>query len=510
MPSIQPKSTIFFPNPVQRSFIESQALADLFSSRVGEGKSTALAWSILHHTRHNPGANWAVVRDTWENIQKTTLKTFFEWFPPGIYGTWHGTRREFTWAEGVAKGTVSFVGMEDPSDASKLLSWELGGIAMDEPAPAMGSAGIDEFVFDIAMTRLRQPGMKWRPMKLATNNPDESHWTYKKFVSPGIDGFRVHQPSNPENAHNLPDGYYETIRKTLAARPDLIRRFVDGEYGYQAEGKAVTPQWNDKIHLANGLVAIPRRQLILLWDFGLNPTCIITQVTPLGTWNILESFVGDEIGAQELIESEVLPTIAARYHGHTFRHIGDPAGDTREQSSSLNRASLVVRKLIPGQWRAGPQKWPPRRDAIQSVLSRNIGGRGLMQVDRHRAQHVWFALRGGWHYHVARTGVVSSEAKKNEHSHPGDAMSYGAAVLFPMKLTVGGPSVPIRAPAEASYFPSGMAGAPADDPNPGRIGPATRPPLKTDEHGFIIPDHGAGIAPENPRASGPFNTLLGD
>lgn len=506
MPQIQPKLTNFFPNPVQRSFIESQAPADLFSSRVGEGKSTGIAWSIFHHTRHNPGANWAVVRDTWENIQKTTLKSFFEWFPPGVYGEWVAGRKEFTWAEGIAKGTVSFVGMEDPADASKLLSWELGGIAMDEPAPAMGSAGIDEFVFDIAMTRLRQPGMKWRPMKLATNNPDESHWTYKKFVSPGIEGFRVHQPAVPENVHNLPENYYEGIRKTLAHRPDLVRRFVDGEFGYQSEGKAVTPQWSDKIHLTHGLVAIPRRELILLWDFGLNPTCIITQVTPLGTWNILESYVGDGIGAQELIESEILPQMASHYRGHPVRHIGDPAGDNREQSSSMNKASLVVKKMIPGTWRPGPQKWPPRRDAIGAVLARNIGGRGLVQVDRHHAKEVWFALRGGWHYNVARTGVVSSEPKKNIHSHPGDAMSYGAAVLFPMKLAVRGPTEGIKPPPEAGYFGNAQGAAETS-----RIGPAARPPLKTDAHGLIIPDHGRALdVPQNPLASGPFNTLLGE
>lgn len=502
MPAIKPKETTFFPNPIQRNFIESRALADLFSSRAGEGKSTGLVWSIFHHTRHNPGANWAVIRDTWENLQKSTLKSFFEWFPPGIYGTWHGTKREFTWAEGIAKGTVSFVGIEDPSDASKLLSWELGGIAIDEPAPAIGNAGVDELVFDLAMTRLRQPGLNWRPMKLATNNPDESHWTYRKFVSPGVEGYRLHQPNIPENAQNLPEGYYETMRKTLAHRPDLVRRFVDGEFGFQSEGRAVTPQWSDKIHLANGLIAIPRRELILLWDFGLNPTCIISQRTPLGHWNILESFVGDGIGAQELIESEVVPTIAERYRGHTFRHIGDPAGDTREQSSSLNRASLVVKKLIPGPWRAGPQKWPPRRDALQKVLSRTLAGRGVVQVDRHRAVEVHQALRGGYHYHVARSGVVSSEPKKNMHSHPGDAMGYGAAVLYPMKLEIGGPVVNVKPQAEGGSF----GWSPAMDAGEQRIGPSAKPPLRTDADGAIIPDHGSSLPGGGPG----FNTLLGE
>ena len=447
-------ATTFNPNPVQRSFIESRAMADLFSSRAGEGKSTGLAWSIFYHTRHNPGANWAVIRDTYENLQKSTLKTFFEWFPPGVYGDYHATKKEFTWREGVAKGSVSFVGIDDPSDASKLLSWELAGIAMDEPAPAVGSAGIDEMVFDLGMTRLRQPNMEWYAMKLATNNPDESHWTYKKFVSPGFEGFRIHQPVVPENVINLPENYYENMRKTLAHRPDLVRRFVDGEFGFQSEGRAVTPQWNDKLHLATGLVAIPRREITLLWDFGLNPTCVVTQRTPLGYWMILDSFVGDGIGVTELIEDAVKPLLAERYRNNPLRHIGDPAGNDREQSSSLNRARLVLQRELGGAWRAGPQKWPPRRDAIQRVLSHTLSGKGIVQVDRERAREVWYALRGGWHYHVARTGLVSALPKKNIHSHPGDAMGYGAAVMFPT-AKISGPGVILPTVEEAQYFGSG-------------------------------------------------------
>jgi hypothetical protein len=157
--SEKPVQIVFHPNPVQKSFIESRATADLFSSRMGEGKSAAICWGALWHTRRNHGANWAILRDTWENLQATTMKEFFKWFPPGIAGEFHHTKREWTWASGLAEGTVVFLGADDPQDASKLMSRELAGFGMDEPAPAVGSAGIDELVFDIAMCRLRQPVM---------------------------------------------------------------------------------------------------------------------------------------------------------------------------------------------------------------------------------------------------------------------------------------------------------------------------------------------------------------
>lgn len=399
---------------------------------MGEGKSAALAWSAYYHTRHNPGARWSLIRDTWENMQATTMKTFFEWFPPGVMGTFNQTKRTFTWASGVAQGEVEFLGMDDPQDSSKLMSRELAGFGMDEPAPAVGSGGISEMIFDIGMSRLRQKGMNWYGAKLAENNPDETHWTYKKFVSPGNDGYVIWQPTNPENVANLPNTYYEDLRKVWAHRPDLLRRFVEGDFGFQQEGASVTPQWSDKLHLATGLIPIPRIPIHILWDFGHNPTAIITQRSPMGQWLILDSLVGDGIGVEELVEGNLRPLLAERYKKYQIKNIGDPAGNEREQTSIARTAVKYIIKSIGGNWQSGPVRTRMRIDPLQSVLSRNIGGRGLLQVDRVRAMQVWQALRGGWHYHIARTGVVSTEPVKNIHSHPGDAMGYGSAVLFPM------------------------------------------------------------------------------
>lgn len=443
----------FIPNPLQKNFIESRAKADLFSSRMGEGKSVALGWSAFYHTRHNPGASWALIRDTWENMQATTLKTFFEWFPPGVLGDWHATKREFTWASGVAKGTVTFLGMDAPEDASKLMSRELAGLGIDEPAPAAGSVGVDEMIFDIGMSRLRQQGMKWYGAKLAENNPDEAHWTYRRFVSPGTEDFRVWQPSRPENEKNLPSSYYAELRKLWAHRPDLIRRFVDGEFGFQSIGKAVTPQWSDKMHLAVGLIPIPRQDLILLWDFGHNPTCIITQKTPMGSWNILYSMVGDGIGAVELIGDAVKPLLRDKFPRYSLRHIGDPQGKQREQTTIMQSAVGYIKRELGGPWRDGPVDIPSRVEPLRAVLSRSIGGQAVVRVDRENAPHVWQALRGGWHYNVSRTGLVSGSPYKDQHSHPGDAMGYGAAILFPIgKISKSGIVMPT--PREASYFGS--------------------------------------------------------
>lgn len=436
----------FAANPTQKLFIESRAEADLFDSRKGEGKSTALVWACFYHTRHNTGANWLFLRDTFENLRRTTMQEFFHWFPDGIWGHYHKGEKRWDWDKRRTgmEGSVFFMGVEGEEDATKIASMPLAGVAIDEPSAAAGSsAGVSEFIFDTALAQLRQPDMNWYAAKLAQNNPDESHWTYRRFWDPGTpgtrgeekppmqdSGFRAWQTKVPENTEHLPQGYYAKMKRQWAHRPDLLRRFVEGKHGYQQIGKAVTPQWNDELHLAEGLEPVKQTPLQILYDGGLNPTAVITQITPLGHWFVLESFVGDGIGMFELITDVLKPALTSRYRGFQYRHIGDPSLKNREQSSAAMSAARVIQRELGGGFIKGPVGLFDRINPLQAVLSRQRNGMGIMVVDKVRAKEVWHALRGGYHFRVSRNGVVG-DIKKNMHSHPGDAMGYGAAKLFP-------------------------------------------------------------------------------
>lgn len=458
--------TVFTANPTQRAFIESRAEADLFASRKGEGKSAGLCWSAFYYTSHNPGANGVVLRDTWENLQRTTLDEWFRWFPDTVYGDWVTSQKCWHWntKRTGLKGKVYFFGAESKDDAQRIASMPLAYGLFDEPAPAANSsAGIDEFVFDTVMGQLRQPGMKWYAAKLATNNPDQTHWTYKRFVKPGTPpnvgkphlpmqelGYRCWQTREAENVGNLPPGYYESMAERWKDRKDLLRRFVEGKFGFQSKGKAVTPEWNDDIHLASGLQPVRGLPLKLMWDGGQHPACVFSQITPLGDWLILDAFYGEGFGTFELIRDVVKPRLIERYPWiksiqRGLEHTGDPTLESPDQSSSAHDAAKTIVRELGGAWFPGPIKIDDRVNPLREVLRKTRDGRGLVVVDRDTAEDVWYALRGGWHYRVSRTGIVGNIEKDHPHSDIGDCMCYGAAKWFPSgKVLERKPSVPTR------------------------------------------------------------------
>lgn len=445
----------FVANPTQKLFIEHRPfpgfkrpddwpsdvnprVVDLFSSRMGEGKSAGLCMAVWFYTLHNPGARCALIRDTWENMRDTTMQEFFTWFPEDIAGHFVKSEKRFTWnteATGL-RGSVYFMGMDDEKDAGKLQSRFFGMFGMDEPSPAAGSGGIHKTIFTTALGRLRQPGMNWYAAKLAQNNPDESHYTYQMFVDPGTEGFTHFQTKMPENTSHLPPGYYEQMAKDLSSRPDLQRRFVKGEFGFQQLGRAVCPLWSDSVHLAEGLEPMPGAETWLSWDGGLTPICTIAQVLPSGVVMVLDAVAEEDGGIYQLIEDQVYPLLETRYSRFRglWKHTGDPTLANRDQSDSRQSPIQLIKKRLGGAWRPGPKEIDPGVNPLNRRLSLlGPAGKGMVIVDRDRARLVWHALRGGWHYSQKSGDVTGASPVKNHpHSDAGDTMRYLFGVLFPL------------------------------------------------------------------------------
>lgn len=385
----------FNANPTQRAFIESRAEADLFSSRKGEGKSAALCWAIFYHVKLNPGAPWAVIRDTWENLQRTTLREFLYWFPEEEgWGSFNKGERVWKWLHpAMGGGEVWFMGMDQREDAGKIASMPLAGFAMDEPCPAaIESGGIDEFIFTTAMGQLRWPNARWYAAKLAQNNSDELHWTYRRFMDPGTPpylteklkpmqtaGFSVFQPNQPENLKNLPPGYYERQRREYEAmgRLDLVARMVEGKITNQQIGRAMTPEWRDEVHLAPfGLVPVKGQELVLCWDWGHCYSDDTDVLTDQG-WKPFPELNGTELMATRNIDTGVI-----EYQRPTKLVRKPYVGEMVSYSDNTVDFCVTPEHLVPVE-----------RDVRGVWISEKVEARWLAA---RRSHHFRVALSGEW------------------------------------------------------------------------------------------------------------------
>lgn len=430
-------------NETQAKFCQSEAAeVALFSPR-GEGKTQAGIAAMIVHAGEQPEKAlpvvWCIVRDTWANIKRTTLRDFYmsPWarylkFPDGGREViFQCACRETPCRKGHAKlWHAHLFGVDSPGDLERLKgTW--GGIWFEEPAPVAVediSGGIGEDAWAIAHTGLRQPGVRPRA-QITANPPQEDHWIWERFMGEGrvatVEGFQI--PIG-ENKH-LPTGYRERMALALRNRPDLARRLVHGLPGFVAQGEAVTPEWSEKKHVSAFQLEVLRAvELKIGWDFGLRPSMVFAQVSPLGQLRIYDVLVGDNIGVEQIIESQAWPLLQGKYRGLGIAHYGGPEGFLREQSNSEQTAVTTLTRLIPGPYTPGPVEWAKRRDVLRWIHNHSLGGVGeAVVMDPVGALPLIRACRGGWHYKKLPNGEVIRELPvKDKHSHPGDA--YAAMV----------------------------------------------------------------------------------
>lgn len=96
-------------------------------------KTTALCRKAWLYAQAFPGAKIAIVRDTWPNLRDTTMATFFSWYPPGVLGEHHKTKKVFTLRTNGRPSQILFRALDDEKDVRNVLSLELAAAALDEP-----------------------------------------------------------------------------------------------------------------------------------------------------------------------------------------------------------------------------------------------------------------------------------------------------------------------------------------------------------------------------------------
>ena len=425
--------------PTLARFAKSNAFVRGIVGGFGSGKSSACTIEILRRgLMQRPGRDgvkrtrFAVIRQTYRQLEDTTKKTVFEWLPPHVFGEYKIARNEYyITAIPNVRIEILFRALDKPDDVNNLMSMELTGAWVNE-AKEVSLEIIDALTGRVGRyPPLKEGGCTWSGIWMDTNPPDEDSWWFKKFEIEKPKGWEVfHQPTGfKPNAENLltweeyeklqkdpncgitpglPPFYYERLAEGKS--PDFIRVYINGEYGLLKQGKPVFEKsYNDEIHYADyeikPLEGIP---LVVGFDFGLNPSAIVTQYTPKGRLLVLEELTSDGVGLEQFVKYYFQPLMKQKYPEFDFLIVGDPAGVQRSQSDETSCFDILRKfgyRVIP----ARSNNLVDRIGAVEFFLNSLVEGKPRFLLSKN-CKLLRKAFMAGYHYKRLR---VSGEVYKD-------------------------------------------------------------------------------------------------
>lgn len=280
-------------------FMDSDAFVRIIIGPVGSGKSSGCIVELLRRAREQaPGVDgirrtrFAVIRNTYRELQDTTRRTFEQWIPEQL-GEWSEQDFTFNMKFNDVESEIMFRALDRPGDVKKLLSLELTGAYINEVRE------IPKAVFDVLQTRIGrfpakfQGGASWFGIWADTNPWHEGHWGHRLFeqgpeitsVFSDPDGNKLEakfekyrQPGGrspyAENLENLPPGYYE--RLCLGKDEEYVKVYVDGQDAAAGLG-SVYGDLLTRVSERGGIVPFdfPKDGIYTNWDLGVSDSTAI-------------------------------------------------------------------------------------------------------------------------------------------------------------------------------------------------------------------------------------------
>lgn len=464
--------------PTVGQFLASSAFIRLIVGPVGSGKSSGCCVEIIRRAIETPASPdgirrsaWAVVRNTYPELRDTTIKTFKQWVPEGVFGHWKASEHtfvlDFETEEGArVQGEVMFRALDRPQDVRKLLSMELTGCYFNEMKE------IPQPIFDVMQGRVGRFPKKedvsryWTGVFGDTNPMDTDHYLYKLFEEEMPIGYeRFKQPSglgpNAENITNLdrcfdvdPElkgearalakleqlerlaaGEHEArcrcyyLRQMNGKTKDWIDVYLRGEYGYVVDGKPVYPEFQDSIHVAREPIKLlpGLKEIIIGNDFGLTPAAVFIQEDPSdGQLQVVDEFVSERLGAINF-GKEQRRILNKKFNGLAVIGWGDPAGIGGSSiDEDISPIDCVVAAGVP--MTAAPTNDPtPRRESVAGLLTTlTTRGRPALIISP-TCKVLRKGMAGGFNFRrVQVSGDARFEDKpnKNRFSHVCEALQY--------------------------------------------------------------------------------------
>ncbi len=441
---------------------------------LGSGKTKAVVFKIIKLiAEQKPDANGvrksriAAIRNTYPDLQTTTIREFKECVSPaiGVFKNGHPPMFHFDFElpDGTrVESTIDFLALDRPDDIRKLrgTQYTFGWLNEVKELP--------KAVLDMLLGRIDRypiPGWSaWVGLIGDTNAWDEDHWLaeleeegiqgnlpgYEFFNQPGavmkvaedypgaiksMNGTYWAVNDAAENLVVLRRGYYQ--RQIAGKKDDWIAVNLANEIGLALDGKPVHPEYQESVHRAKEILrpmlGIP---IYVGMDFGLTPAAVFLQRIPTGRWHALDEIVFEDGDAEKLANAIKIKIAEMRgalainprdTESLQFIFKGDPSGESGSEGRKEDTAFQIMRLSGVPALPASTNAPALRRNALDRPLNRMVnGGPGILFSPK--CKHLRKGLAGGFQYRrvmIAGSDRFQDKPDKNFWSHVVEACEYG-------------------------------------------------------------------------------------
>lgn len=262
---------------------------------------------------------------------------------------------------------------------------------------------------------------------------------------------------NPKNRFTVIDIHYTADKNKKA--PEFksaiksgmpIKKFmVEYERFWDAfSGKPVYEDYSKSRHESREPIE-PHLGLPLLlgWDFGLTPACVVAQLRE-GVLFIIREYVAEHSGIQKFCP-RVMGDLSVRYPGWRdprmdFRHYVDPAGLAESQTDQRTCAGVMsecgLKNIFPGII-----DFEGRRKAVEDFLILHTKEGPGLQLYEPDCPQLSKGFVGGYCYPEKYDQIEPGKPRplKNAFSHPHDALQYLAGGASSLKNSKRHAQIPV-------------------------------------------------------------------
>jgi hypothetical protein len=408
--------------------MRSNAFGRVIAGPVGSGKTTACIVELLRRAMEQAPApdgyrytRVAVIRQTLRQLRDTVLNDARAWLA-GL-GEWKVSENTFHLNFGDVRSEWVFIPLEDAADQARLLSMQLSMAWISEAiecnfdvvAPISGrigrypsaNRGTPSFHGIIADTNMPTEGTPWQKF-MVEPPPNWQVFIQPSGMAPNAENLNyllqteetIKLPINHSSRLAQGRRYYERFIEMYGSEDHpWIKRYVYAEYGEDPSGEAVfRATFNRGFHVVPDTLVVPGYPLVVGIDFGRNPWALICQVDHQGRLLVHEEVPAVNIGLEKQVEEKLRPRLYSnKYIGSKVILVGDPSGVARGTIAEETSFDALKRMGLPA-FPAPTNDIDPRLRAVETLLSRQVGGKAALLISAAGCPFLIRAMAGGYRF----------------------------------------------------------------------------------------------------------------